>query len=320
MLGGQTAGMTGGVPQHHQGLLQVQGYQPVPAYPQIYPAAQGYNPYLGGYGFSPYPHYNPIYGSPYDQMLEDEEDFEDDIPPNLYADPHSNIANSNIVNSPYMPIRSPLLETTWHTVGLMNPFNAPSGIHRNVGQPLESESWLDHPYYVGIFGGWVSGDTLVDGLIEQTDGSNVGIMFGRHLNHYWGYEIRLFGTSIDIQDILETPLGSSKLSALDISMHYYPYGEARWRPYLKLGIGTAREQFLDQSINTWSIPVGIGVKYFWSDRVSIHMDLVDNVILGKDRMKTHGEISLNFGFAYMFGTNTHRHPTIYWPQTPSKPY
>lgn len=316
MLGGQTTGKIITQPQPQQGLLQVQGYQPHPAYSQIYPAAQGYNPYLAGYGFSSYPHYNPIYGNPYNEMDDEDEGYEDeDIPPNRYADLHTGVANS-----PYLPIRSPLLETTWNTVGLMNPFNAPRGIHRNVGEPLESESWLDHPYYVGVFGGWVSGDTLVEGVIKQDSGGNGGIMFGRHFNHYWGYEIRLFGSSVDIEDIEGNSHGSSKLSALDISMHYYPYGEARWRPYLKLGFGTVREKFLDQENNTWSVPVGIGVKYFWSDRMSVHADIVDNIIFGKERTKTHGEVSINFGISYMFGTNPHRHPTIYWPHTPSKPY
>jgi hypothetical protein len=229
--------------------------------------------------------------------------------------------------SQYTLLRSPLLETCWENAKLLSPFNAPDGPHRGVGQPLEDESWLDRPYYFGIFGGCVSGDELISGQIDQKSGSNGGIILGWNLSHYWGVEGRLFGSSIDIKDISGASMSerNSRLTVLDVSTHYYPYGEAKWRPYFKTGIGFAEERFTDnhnrkQSLNTWTVPLGVGIKYRWSDRVNVYSEIVDNVIFGKGPTRTHSNIAFNFGVCFTFGSNPNHHPTVYWPQTPSKPY
>ncbi len=229
----------------------------------------------------------------------------------------------------YMPLRSPLLETGWETAKLLSPFNAPDGPHRGVGKPLEDESWLDRPYYFGVFGGCVSGSTLVGGQIDQGSGGNGGVSLGWNLNHYWGVEGRIFGSSIDIKDIsgsaTPAPKRSCQLTILDVSAHYYPYGEARWRPYFKTGIGYAQQRFNDnagarQNINTLTVPFGVGLKYWWSDRVNVFGEVVDNIIFGSGPTKTQSDWALNFGVNFTFGTNPNYHPTVYWPQTPSKPY
>ncbi|MDR1957565.1 MAG: outer membrane beta-barrel protein [Planctomycetaceae bacterium] len=303
-------------------------------YPPIYPATAGWNPYLAGnslasasyppYVNSPYnypnSYWNPSQVPPFYNPSQGMEEEQNSQSGTLRQQEQYEGSSSAFTNSPYMPIRSPLLETTVSRLKLMNPFNAPTGTHRNVGQPLENESWLDHPWYVGVFGGCVFGGPLVDDVLKQKSGGNGGLMFGKNFNHYWGLEARALANSIDLKDFDGISRGSSKLSALDVSVHYYPYGEARWRPFLKLGFGTLQETFLDQEIKTWSIPVGVGVKYFWSNRFAVQADIVDNIILGKGPTKMHGEISFNFGISYMFGTNPDSHPTVYWPYTTSLPY
>ncbi|MCL2348420.1 MAG: porin family protein [Planctomycetaceae bacterium] len=231
--------------------------------------------------------------------------------------------------SPYALLRSPLLETTYQTAKLMSPFNAPDAPDRGIGHPLEDQSWLDRPYYFGIFGGWNSGSELVGGQIDQGSGSNGGGALGWNLNHYWGLEGRLYGASLNLEDISgnipKAPDRSKRLTALDVSVHYYPFGEARWRPYFKLGIATMQENFTDnsgvgQKINTWGAPFGLGLKYWWSDRVSVYADVVNNVVFGKGMTKTHSDWALNFGVNFSFGTNARYSPTVYWPQTTSMPY
>ena len=228
--------------------------------------------------------------------------------------------------SQYMPLRSPLLETCWENAKLLSPFNAPDGPNRGVGTPLENASWLDRPWYAGVFGGWVSGSKLISGQIDQGSGSNGGIVIGKNLNHYWGWEGRFFGSSIDIKDISDsltpTPGRTSRLTALDLSAHYYPYGEARWRPYFKLGIGYTQQSFTDnygvkQNINTCTAPFGFGLKYWWSDRVNVFGEVVDNIVFGNGPTKTQSDWALNFGVHFTFGTNPNYHPTVYWPQSPT---
>ena len=226
--------------------------------------------------------------------------------------------------SQYMPLRSPLLETGWENLKLLSPFNAPDGPHRGVGRPLEDASWLDRPYYFGVFGGCVSGSTLISNQIKQGSGSNAGVALGRNLNHYWGLEGRFFGSSMDIEDITGSPTPapnrSCRLTILDASVHYYPYGEARWRPFFKLGIGYAQQSFTDnagrsQRLNTCTVPLGFGVKYWWSDRVNVFGEVVDNIVFGNGPTKTQSNWAINFGVHFTFGTNPNHHPTLYWPQT-----
>jgi len=244
-----------------------------------------------------------------------------------YAEPPQTIKQQPTVSgySQYMPLRSPLLETGWETVKLLSPFNAPDGPHRGVGTPLEDQSWLDRPWYAGVFGGWVGGSQLIQDEIDQGSGSNVGVLLGKNLNHYWGLEGRFFGSSMNIKDISDSsfpaPERSNQLTALDLSVHYYPYGEAKWRPYFKLGIGYARQSFTgnygeSHNLNTCTIPFGGGLKYWWSDRVNVFGEVVDNMILGKGPTRTQSNWALNFGVNFTFGSNPNYHPTVYWPQSP----
>ena len=275
-----------------------------------------------------------VYGSPYDmsnnatmqQMYGQQTYYDQNEPPiSEYEAASQTIGQAHTTSSaynPYTPLRSPLLETGWETAKLLSPFNAPTGPHRGVGTPLKDQSWLNRPYYFGVFGGYVSGGELISGQVDQKSGNNGGVSLGWNLNHYWGVEGRIFGSSVDTKDISGSanpaPGGSNRLTVLDASVHYYPYGEARWRPYFKFGIGFAEERFTDnfgntQKANTWTVPAGAGIKYWWSDRVNVYGEVVDNVIFGKGPTKTHGNIALNFGVNFTFGTNPIHHPTVYWP-------
>ena len=274
--------------------------------------------------YSAYPNtaYNswqyPAYGQQNEHYANDAEPFRQTKQPTGQA--------SDSGYSQYMPIRSPLLETGWETAKLLSPFNAPDGPHRGVGTPLENQSWLDRPWYVGVFGGWVSGSKLISGQIDQGTGNIGGIALGKNLNHYWGLEGRFFGSSIAISDVTDSLMlasdRSSRLTALDLSAHYYPYGEARWRPYFKLGIGYTQQSFTDNyglghNINACTVPFGFGLKYWWSDRVNVFGEVVDNIVFGNGPTTTQSDWALNFGVHFTFGSNPNYHPTVYWPQSPA---
>ncbi|MDR1963831.1 MAG: outer membrane beta-barrel protein [Planctomycetaceae bacterium] len=243
-----------------------------------------------------------------------------------------------------MPIQisSPLGHTLFSGAKMLSPFCTPTGPHRGVGQPLLNRSWLDHPYYFGGFCGWISGSQLVSGLIDQKNGGTGGLIFGYNMNEYWGLESRLYFASIDIRETAagreafnrwyaalfpEDPVPTlttrnNRLSVFDVAVHYYPLGNAKWRPFFKYGLGFSRESFIDtygqkRNENTVTMPFGIGLRYWWNENLAIQMDLVDNVIFSSGITKTQNNIAFCVGLTYSFGNSKKKRPTAYWPYTPS---
>ncbi|MDR2757406.1 MAG: outer membrane beta-barrel protein [Planctomycetaceae bacterium] len=244
----------------------------------------------------------------------------------------------------FVPIQvsSPLGETICSGLKILSPFSTPSGPHRGVGQPLLNRSWLDHPYYFGGFCGHISGSQLVSGLVDQKNGGTGGLIFGYNLNEYWGLESRLHFASIDI---IETDAGreafknwytatspdkpvpvlttrNNRLSTLDVAVHYYPLGNAKWRPFFKYGLGFSRESFIDtyskkRNENTVTMPFGIGLRYWWNENLAIQADLLDNVVFSSGITKTQNNIAFCVGLTYSFGNSKKKRPTVYFPYTPS---
>jgi hypothetical protein len=219
----------------------------------------------------------------------------------------------------------------------MSPFCTPSGPDKGVGMPLVNKSWLDHPYYLGGFVGTISGSELVSKMIKQKTGGNGGMMFGYNFNDYWGLESRLHFASIDIHDtayarqlvadlypdvtILPTSR-TNKLTILDVSALYYPLGNAKWRPYFKYGLGFGQQEFIDtfgykHSKGIGAMPMGIGLRYWWNERLAIQMDLTDNIIFAVGNAKTQNNFAFTLGLTYAFGTGIAKNPVQYWPATPS---
>jgi hypothetical protein len=206
--------------------------------------------------------------------------------------------------------------------------------------PLMGISWLDHPYYFGGFVGSMSGSELVSKMINQKSGGTGGLIFGYNFNDYWGLESRLHFASIDIYDtdfargIVEgmldpaegiVPLWTTRtneLTLLDAAVHYYPLGNAKWRPYFKYGLGIGKETFMDtfgskQSSDIITMPLGMGMRYWWNERIAIQADLSDNVIFASGNARTQNNFAFTLGLTYSFGSGKTRHPVHYWPATPS---
>ncbi|MDR0390308.1 MAG: porin family protein [Planctomycetaceae bacterium] len=245
---------------------------------------------------------------------------------------------------PPRPILYPLLTKVWSCVTTLSPFNAPTGPDRGVGMPLRNGSWLDRPYYFGGFIGKMRGSELVSNMIDQDNGANGGLIIGNNMNEYWGLEGRLHFAAIDIKEtsngrtqyalwhaaqsggaIVYVPnltTRSNRLTILDVSVHYYPLGNARFRPYFKYGLGYARESFHDtfgqkRTAETLSMPFGVGLRYWWNKQFAIHAEVVDNIIFSHDIVKTQGNWAFSIGLIYSFGNNNKRRPIVHWPYTPS---
>jgi len=244
-----------------------------------------------------------------------------------------------------VPVRitSPLGETMLAGAKVMNPFSTPPGPHKGVGMPLVHKSWRDHPYYFGGFVGYVAGSkVLVSKMIEQQNGGTGGVIFGYNFNDYWGLESRLHFTSIDIRDtgyarqlfeanyrnqfpgMAVPPLSSrtNTLSVLDASVQYYPLGNAKWRPYFKYGLGVGRQRFTntfghENKANVVTMPLGIGMRYWWNERIAIQADLLNNMVFASSIAKTQHNVSFSMGLTYAFGSGRATHPIHFWPATPS---
>ncbi len=241
-----------------------------------------------------------------------------------------------------LKVSSPLGKTVFSCLKTLSPFNSPTGPHKNCGRPLDGVSWLDRPYYFGGFVGCMDGSELVSSMIKQKNGGSGGLNFGYNFNEYWGLESRLHFSSIDIK---ETAYGqeffynwfttaypgqtvpplttrSNQLTIFDVAVHYYPLGDAQFRPFFKYGFGIAQTSFIDtygqkRRNNTAAMPIGVGLRYWWNSRLAVQADIVDNIIFSRGVTKTQYNWTFTVGITYMFGGSNTRRPYVHWPRTPS---
>jgi len=179
-------------------------------------------------------------------------------------------------------------------------------------------------------------------MIKQKHGGSGGLVVGYNFNEYWGLESRLHFASIDIYDtdyarqlfednfqaqfpgMAVPPLTTrtNELTVLDAAVHYYPLGNAKWRPFFKYGLGVGRQKYVntfgfEQSSDIIAKPLGLGVRYWWNERLALQADLVNNVIFSSSIAKTQNNFALTVGLTYSFGSGKKKHPVHYWPATPS---
>jgi hypothetical protein len=197
-----------------------------------------------------------------------------------------------------------------------------NGRHRLAGQPLVRESWLNRPWHIGAF---VGGQTLSDpisGLVHGGEGFLMGFRFGWDAGHFFGGETRIaFGGAS-----LEDPNGFGELDSAnlffwDVACLYYPWGDTRWRPYVRLGLGLADYDFMDGQNRRvhdtlFDFPVGIGLKYRHSPQMAFRIELLDNISTGSGVQDGTHNISLTAGAELHFGSGGARKG--YWPWNPSR--
>jgi hypothetical protein len=177
--------------------------------------------------------------------------------------------------------------------------------HIGVGQPLAGTSWRNRPWFAGaFFGGAFHGD-LTD-KVRQNNGSLMGLRLGWDLDHYYGLELRYAFANPQIMDAAGNSLGESHDYLADVSCLYYPLGDARWRPYLGIGLGMATYRFRDQTDerihdSALSLPLSVGVKYFCSPHFTLRLDAVDDVTFGSDNVDAMNHFFLLGSVEYRFG-------------------
>ena len=205
--------------------------------------------------------------------------------------------------------------------------NAPGGgwadagsAHRGLGDPLRGTSWLNRPLHAGWFAGEIDGDELIDGRVRQRIGFFGGYRFGVDYHHYWGWETRLGGAALRLDDPREiTSDRTSDLLVWDVSLLYYPWGDARLRPYATIGAGMINFDFLDDQSNRFDellfeLPIGFGIKYRVHEWLILRGEMLDNIAFGSAGIETMHNPSLTAGVEVRFGGVR----KSYWPWNPSR--
>jgi len=179
--------------------------------------------------------------------------------------------------------------------------------HIGIGQPLIGTSWRNRPLYFGTCLGGVLMDDIVRNRIYQNDTTFVGARLGYDFDHFWGLEGRWAFARPDLANGSGTPFfPASRDNFADVSLLYYPLGDARWRPYLLAGIGFTTFRFnndLGQRISeaVVDVPLGFGLKYFYGPWFTLRFDFTDNLALGNARISGMHNVSLMAGAEFRFG-------------------
>ena len=250
--------------------------EPQPALPSVVPPA------LGRPELLPAPAANPQFAG--DHFNE----------PNLYDGSHASAWQQEV---------HPLFAHPWFAHGDPNdPYR-----HIGLGQPLIGTSWRNRPVYFGAFVGGIMMDDIVPNRIYQNDTAFVGLRIGWDFDHFWGLEMRGAFARPDLANGSGTPIfPASRDNFADVDLLFYPLGDARWRPYLLAGLGFQTFRFNNLAGQRISeapldIPIGCGVKYFYSPQFTLRFDLVDNICLGNSRISGMNNLAFMCGAEFRFG-------------------
>ncbi|WP_254508615.1 porin family protein [Anatilimnocola floriformis] len=214
----------------------------------------------------------------------------------LTPNPTAAISNATAALPQYLP------------EGMLPAITGPTGENHRayaIGKPLEGTSWLAAPYSAGFFVGGIGGAMLVDNQLEQSIGGTFGLRFGVDYDHRWGLEKRFGFAEMGVFDVLEHQRQIVNLEMGDIDLLFYPWGDTRWRPYMSGGAGLSHFNYESDSGRRidrllFGLPFGMGVKYFWSEGISIRAELIDNLMLGAHELSTMNNISVAAGIEFRY--------------------
>jgi hypothetical protein len=184
--------------------------------------------------------------------------------------------------------------------------------HIGLGDPLVGTSWLNRPLHFGWFAGGLVGDELIGGRVDQTEDLFGGYRLGWDWDHYWGGEVRVAFARPDLADA--SSWQNPRISRdwfLDANVAYYPWGDARWRPYFTFGLGIATFRFQDELLTQHEetllhMPLGGGVKYLVDRWLVVRADVVDNIAFGSSGLDTMHNFTYTFGLEAHFGPGSPR--------------
>ncbi len=190
------------------------------------------------------------------------------------------------------------------------------------GRPLLRGSWMNRPWSLSWYFGGMFAQGLVPNEVNQGSGGFGGVRLGWDFDYYMGAEMRVGQAkpSIDYPVPSVRVRDNSRAVVWDFSFLYYPWGDAKWRPYALFGLGVAQFDYRDQNDRHFNqllfgLPWGVGMKYRWDDRLALRVELLDNVAFGSSGgLTTMNNVSLTGGAEFRFGGARRS----YWPWNPSR--
>lgn len=181
--------------------------------------------------------------------------------------------------------------------------------HVGLGHPLVGTSWRNRPFHVGWLFGGMFGDQLIANRVSQDEDMFGGYRLGWDFDHYWGTELRLGFANLDLTDTV-SPNGvgsrTSRNQFWDLNLMYYPWGDARWRPFVSVGFGAGDFYFQDdsrQSIHETVItfPLAAGFKYYQHNWLAWRVSVTDQWSLAAQGLDSMHNIALTAGVEMHFG-------------------
>jgi hypothetical protein len=87
---------------------------------------------------------------------------------------------------------------------------------------------------------------------------------------------------------------------------YYPWGDARWRPFVSVGLGAANFNFNDATLqpmraSVFTMPVSAGFKYYRHNWLAWRFSVTDQWSLGGQGVSPMHNIALTVGVEVHFG-------------------
>ncbi|MCI0335405.1 MAG: porin family protein [Planctomycetes bacterium] len=193
------------------------------------------------------------------------------------------------------------------------------GRHVGRGSPLGGTSWRNRPFYVGGEIGTMWLTQSIDENVSRDVDTFGGVFAGWDWDHYWGGELHFDWSTPELKNS-EAPDAdrTDSLFTWNYNFLYYPWGDAKFRPYWRAGIGNTHFDFpLDDGSRhdewMWTFPLGIGVKYPVRRWLAARAELADHLTFDDDYPTQHN-VTLTFGLEWRFGA----HPPSYWPWNPSR--
>ena len=181
-------------------------------------------------------------------------------------------------------------------------FSPPDSRHVGRGSPLIATSWRNRPLHADLLTGGLFMTELIRGRVEPQNGLLVGTRLGWDVSHYLGGEFRLAQADVGLAGRTDR----ADVRLYDVMFNYYPWGDSRIRPFTSLGVGLAQFSFADElglpiDETTLTLPFGLGVKAMVRPNMAVRFEVIDNLALGSDVLRTMNNVSVTGGFEWRFG-------------------
>ncbi len=167
--------------------------------------------------------------------------------------------------------------------------------------------WRDLPFSGSYQVGWLTGDPFSRSISDIPNGPILAKRYGWDFSDHWGVEARLADAWLmESRRFNAAAIETESILFGDLSVLFYPLGNAKFRPYMIVGGGVADFKFLDaQGEKTQrgfaDVPFGVGVKYPLKDWLILRAELLDSTRVGGDDLPTMNNVSVTGGAEIRFG-------------------